>query len=71
MLHVLNTHTRIGFFPLNAFRNLLVVASFSASIFTMKVEKGSGLRNVWRGARDYIYAVSGPRRQGRDTVDQA
>ena len=71
MLHVLNTHTRIGFFPLNALRNLLVIASFSASVFTIKVEKGSGLRNVWRGARDYICAVSGPRRQERDTVDQA
>jgi len=71
MLRVLNTHARIGFFPLNALRNLLVVAGFAVSVFTMKVEKGSGLRNVWRGARDYIVAVSGPRRQERDTVDHA
>ena len=71
MLRVLNTHARIGFFPLNALRNLLVVASFSVSVFTMKVEKGSGLRNVWHGARDYYRAVSGPRRQERDTVDHA
>ena len=71
MLRVLNTHARIGFFPLNALRNLLVVAGFSVSVFTMKVEKGSGLRNVWRGARDYIRAVSGPRRQETDTVDHA
>lgn len=71
MLRVLNTHARIGFFPLNALRNLLVVAGFSVSVFTMKVEKGSGLRNVWRGARDYIRAVSGPRRKERDTVDHA
>jgi GT2 family glycosyltransferase len=71
MLRVLNTHARIGFFPLNALRNLLVVAGFAVSVFTMKVEKGSGLRNVWRGARDYIRAVSGPHRQVRDTVDRA
>jgi hypothetical protein len=71
MLRVLNTHARIGFSPLNALRNFLVVAGFAISVFTMKVEKGSGLQNVWHGARDYIRAVSGPRRQERDTVDHA
>jgi len=71
MLCVLNTHAKIGFSPLNALRNLLVVAGFLISVFTMKVEKGSGLRNVWHGARDYIRTVSGPRRQERDTVDHA
>jgi len=62
MLRVLNTHARFGFLPLNTLRNLLVVAGFAASVFTMKTEMGSGLRNVWCGARDYYGAVSGPRR---------
>lgn len=71
MLHVLNTHARIGLFPLNLLRNLLVVVSFAVSVVTMKVEKENGLRNVWQGVRDYIRAVSGPRRQEKDAVDHA
>lgn len=61
MLHVLNAHARIGCSPLNALRNFLVVSSFAASVCTMEVETGSGLRNVWRGARDYSRSVFGPR----------
>ncbi|OGQ00694.1 MAG: hypothetical protein A2Z40_05825 [Deltaproteobacteria bacterium RBG_19FT_COMBO_60_16] len=71
MLRVLNTHARIGFYPLNALRNLLVVTSFAVSVFTLKVELGNGLRNVWHGARDYWKGVSGPRRRERNAVDRA
>ena len=70
MLRVLNTHAKIGFFPLNALRNFLVVAGFAASVFTMNVEKGNGLRNVWYGARDYMRGVSGPRHREMETVDR-
>jgi len=62
MMRVLNTHAGFGFSPLNSLRNLLVVAGFAASVFTMKIEVGSGLRNVWHGARDFYRVVSGPRR---------
>ena len=70
MLRVLNTHAKIGFFPLNALRNFLVVAGFAASVFTMNVEKGNGLRNVWHGARDYMRGVSGPRRRETEMTDR-
>lgn len=63
MLHVLNRHARVGISPLNALRNLLVVTSFAASVFTMRVETGNGLRNVWCGTQDYWQGVSGPRRR--------
>lgn len=61
MLRVLNTHQKFGFSPLNALRNILVVSSFAISVFTMKVGKRNGLRNVWSGARDYFRDVSGLR----------
>ncbi len=61
MLRVLNNHARIGFSPLNAFRNLLVVWSFAISVFTMDIDIRNGLRNVWAGARDYFRGVSGIR----------
>jgi GT2 family glycosyltransferase len=70
-LHVLNTHTRIGFPPLNAVRNVLVVASFAISVFTMKVEKGNGLRNVWHGVQAYLRVVSGPRSRESEAGDRS
>lgn len=59
MLRVLNIHARIGFIPLAVLRNLLVIASFAISIFTMNVEKANGFSNLWKGARDYMRGVTG------------
>lgn len=61
MLRLLNVHARIGFFPLAALRNLLVVGSFTAGIFTMGMEKMNGLRNIAQGVRDYFAGIVGPR----------
>lgn len=60
MLHVLNRHAKISFFPLNGLRNLLVVMSFAASVVTMNVAKVNGIRNLWRGVVDYMGGVVGP-----------
>lgn len=59
MLRILNVHSPIGFSPLAALRNLLVIASFAASVVTMNVKKVNGLRNVWMGTRDYLKRVTG------------
>lgn len=61
MLRLLNVHARIRFSPLAALRNLLVIGSYAASIFTMDVEIMKGFRNLAQGIRDYLGGIVGPR----------
>lgn len=60
MLRTLNAHAPLPSRAAAWARNVAVVAGFAGFVLRSRISKGSGLRNVFEGARDYARGITGP-----------
>jgi GT2 family glycosyltransferase len=61
MLLILGRHAPRRFAPLRAIRVAVVASVFAASLFTMGIDKRTGLANIVAGVRDYLRGSFGER----------
>jgi GT2 family glycosyltransferase len=61
MLRTLRRHAPHRFAPLNGLRVVLVASVFTASLFTLGIDKRTGLAHIAAGVRDYLRGAFGER----------